>query len=123
MLSRCHKKTRPESTKSTTKANGACQAFRWGQVPQVAEPVLAILEPGWKVAVLPKEIGAQAAADVLSCSIRAVQEMCNCGLLAEGKDWRKISTRGARGEYRIAQHAVLKLLNEGGQLSHPQQPR
>ena len=107
-----HKRIRPEAAKIPTGANETRAAFRWGQVPQVAEQTLAILKPGCKIELFPEEIGTQAVAEVLKCRIRTVQEMCNQGMLAEGKDWRKINTRGARGEYRIAQRAILEILME-----------
>jgi hypothetical protein len=100
---------RRELRPGITKGKADAKAYRWSQVPLVAERTLAILDAGGKVEVLPKEIGTQAASEVLSCSVRAVQDMCDRGLLEEGRDWRKLYLRGARGEYRIAQSAVLRL--------------
>ncbi len=103
------KKTTPSLLTSATGAAESRAQFRWSQVPLVTERTLAILEPGGKVEALPKEIGTAQAAEVLGCSIRAVQDMCDRGLLVEGRDWRKLRLRGARGEYRITHAAVLRL--------------
>ncbi len=91
----------------TTEGNGAKDVFRWARVPQVNQRTLAVLWPDGTMVVLPDCITAREAAEILECSVRCVQDMCDRGVFVEGRDWRKLCARGARGEYRISRQAVL----------------
>ena len=98
-----------------TNGNGAL--VRWARVPLVNQRTLAILGPDGKVEILPDCVTAAEAAQLLGCSLRCMQEMCERGALVEGRDWRKIWATGSRGRYRISREAVLRI-REG--LSSPE---
>ena len=70
---------------------------------------LATLEPDGKIELLPEEITTREAAELLHCSVRHVQQLCDEGHFEEGRDWRKMFPQGARGTYRISREAVLRL--------------
>jgi hypothetical protein len=82
---------------------------RWVRLPRVLEPTLATIFPDGKVEPIPEYITALEAAGILRCSIRTIQGMCERGVLVEGREWRKICARGARGEYRISRAGVLRI--------------
>jgi hypothetical protein len=57
------------------------------------------------------EIETREAADILSCSVRQLQVMCQYGGLVEGRDWRRDGRHrgGCHGfKYKITLAAVLR---------------
>jgi hypothetical protein len=84
---------------------------RWLQIPVVNGDV--IVRRDGSMAVLEDEVGTSEAKDLLGCSVRHVQELCDEGRLVEGGDWRKLPSRGRRGVYRIRTAALLALRLSG----------
>lgn len=80
------------------------------RIPLVIKRTLAVLFPDGKLSLVPNTVTSREAATILGCSVRTVQAMCERGVFLENIEWRKISTRGARGEYRISREAVERLL-------------
>jgi hypothetical protein len=95
------------TSSATLKPQAPQAAFRWLQVPVVNADV--IIRRDGSMAVLEDEVSTSEVAKLLGCSVRHVQSLCDDGRLVEERDWRKLTSRGARGEYRIRRAAVLNL--------------
>jgi hypothetical protein len=92
---------------ATLKPQAPEPASRWIQIPVVDGDV--VIHRDGKLVLLEDEVASREAAELLGCSVRHVQQLCDEGRLVEGQDWRKLTSRGARGEYRIRRAAVLAL--------------
>lgn len=108
------KQVGPRPAKPATGAGAPQMEVRWCRVPKVTRRTLAVLDPEYKLELLPDEIGTREAAEILHCSIRSVQAMCDEGRLMEGRDWRKLRCHGGRGKYLITREAVLRLRTKEG---------
>jgi excisionase family DNA binding protein len=91
----------------TLKPQAPKAASRWIQIPVVNGDV--IVRRDGSMAVLEDEVATSEAAEMLGCSRRYIQQLCDEGKLLEGRDWRKVFAQGARGRYRVRRAAVLDL--------------
>ena len=110
------------SSAATLKTQVHNPAVRWTQIPVVNGDV--IVRRDGKMLVLEDEVVTSEAARLIGCSVRHVQQMCDEGQLAEGRDWRKLPGRG-RGfrHYRIRAAAVLALRVAGDAVDSEPQSR
>lgn len=83
--------------------------------PIVFTPTIKVRQPNGDMLLKPgkpivlngeDEISTNEAASILGCSSHWVGQMCDQGRLEEGKDWRRI---GTRGNYRIKRASILAL--------------
>jgi hypothetical protein len=73
---------------------------RWRQVPDNA-----VIFDG-KIYPIGDEVTTYEASRILGVSPRRVQAMCDEGILAEGRDWRRNMSRSGTGHYRIRRSAL-----------------
>lgn len=67
-----------------------------------------ILKPGQPV-FEEEEIGTRAAAQILGLSQRRVNDMCEDGILLEGRDWWRPPGHKRRGQYHLKRTSVMRL--------------
>jgi hypothetical protein len=96
---------------ATSKLQVPKAPVRWLQIPVVNGDV--IVRRDGSLAMLEDEVGTREARDLLRCSVRHVQQLCDEGRLVEGRDWRKLTSCGGRGAYRIRTAALLALRLSG----------
>lgn len=83
-------------------------AFRWMRIP--VSDYRVVVEPHCGQVLLEGEISTAEAAELLGCSVRHIQALCDEGVLKEVTEWRKVAGRAAGGKvYRIKRSAVLRL--------------
>jgi hypothetical protein len=78
------------------------QVRKWRQTPDNAVILDGIIY------AVGDEVGTREAAEILGLSQRRVQSMCDEGILAEGRDWRRTPCRSGHSHYRI-KRAALKV--------------
>ena len=62
-----------------------------------------------EVVPLDEEVSVREAMQILNLSERRVQQLCEEGILLEGRDWRKNPCPGPNGTYLIKRKSVLAL--------------
>jgi hypothetical protein len=67
-----------------------------------------ILKPG-KPVIEEDEIGTREAGVILGLSQRRVNDMCDEGIFAEGRDWWRPPGRKRGGQYHLKRAAVLRM--------------
>jgi hypothetical protein len=91
--------------------NGNGARYRWTRIPVVDG--LVVVNRDGSVWVWSDEISTREAAQMLGCSVRHVQAMCDYGVFRECTDWRRnpVPPGGRRGGvYRIKRESVLRHL-------------